>query len=102
MNSAYSDTPATWLDLAGICLSLLCAAHCLLMPVLITTLPLIGLGALVTERTEGVLVLIALIVAAGSLSLGIPFPPPSAGAAYAQGRDCYDAARTFCCSRWII
>jgi MerC mercury resistance protein len=97
MNSVYSDTPAIWLDLAGICLSLLSAAHCLLMPVLITTLPLIGLGALVTERTEGVLVLIALIMAAGSISLEISFPPPSAGAAYARGRDCYDAARTFCC-----
>ena len=64
------DTPATWLDPAGICLSLLCAVHCLFMPIFITTLPLVGLGFLANEQTEGFFVIVALTVAVGSISWG--------------------------------
>jgi ABC-type Mn2+/Zn2+ transport system ATPase subunit len=60
----------SWLDPAGIGLSLLCALHCLLAPLFITLLPLTGLGILADERTEVLLVFAALAVATASLAWG--------------------------------
>lgn len=70
MNSTSANAPTTWLDPTGISLSLLCAVHCLLMLVLITVLPLVGLGILANEQTERFFVIVALTVAAGSIFWG--------------------------------
>lgn len=54
-----------FVDNAGACLSFACAIHCLAMPFLIGVLPLIGLGFLVSESAEQVI-----IIAVGSLAIG--------------------------------
>lgn len=59
-----------WADPVGVCLSSLCAIHCLAGPLLVTTLPLAGLGFLIDERTELLFVLASLTLAAGSLAWG--------------------------------
>jgi hypothetical protein len=55
------------LDRLGAGASLVCAAHCAAMPLLIGLLPLVGLGFLAEERTEWALV--GLSIGIGSLSL---------------------------------
>lgn len=61
---------SSWADPAGICLSSLCALHCLAGPLLVTALPLAGFGFLVDERTELLFLLASLTLAAGSLAWG--------------------------------
>ncbi len=51
-------------DALGALLSLSCALHCLAMPLLVTILPLLGLGFLASERAE------LIIVGAAALALG--------------------------------
>ena len=58
-------------DTTGACLSVACAVHCLSMPLLITVLPLIGLGFLANERAEVVLITGAIGLAIGSLAWGV-------------------------------
>ena len=58
-------------DNTGACLSFACAIHCMAMPLLITILPLIGLGFLATERAELVLITGAIGLAIGSLAWGV-------------------------------
>lgn len=60
----------SWADPAGVCLSLACAMHCLAAPLLVTILPLAGVGILVDERTELFFVLASLLFAGGSLTWG--------------------------------
>jgi MerC mercury resistance protein len=50
------DSKAKHLDGAGIATSVLCAAHCLLAPLLVAMLPLVGLNFLLEETTEWMLV----------------------------------------------
>jgi MerC mercury resistance protein len=57
----------TSLDRLGTAASLACAAHCAAMPSLIGMFPLVGLGFLLNEQTE--LMLVGLSLAIGSLSL---------------------------------
>lgn len=58
-------------DNTGVCLSLACAIHCLAMPFLITIFPLIGLGFVVTEPAELVIVGGAVLLALFSLVWGV-------------------------------
>ncbi len=60
-----------FVDNTGACLSFACAIHCIAMPLLITVLPLIGLGFLANERAELVLITVAIVLAIGSLAWGI-------------------------------
>ncbi len=60
-----------FVDNTGACLSVACAIHCIAMPLLITILPLIGLGFLANERAELVLITGAIGLAIGSLAWGI-------------------------------
>ena len=60
-----------FVDNTGACLSFACAIHCMAMPLLITILPLIGLGFLTNERAEVVLITIAIGLAIGSLAWGV-------------------------------
>lgn len=50
------------LDKIGIGTSLLCAVHCILLPVLFTTLPLMGVEILENELLELVFILFSLII----------------------------------------
>ena len=58
-------------DTTGACLSVACAIHCLLMPLLVAVLPLIGLGFFATERAEVVLISGAIALAIASLAWGV-------------------------------
>ena len=59
------------LDRVGACVSAACALHCLLMPVVITFLPLIGIGFLAEGTFESVMIGVALAIASLSLAWGI-------------------------------
>ena len=58
------------LNAAGGAASLLCAIHCALMPLLVTLLPVIGLGFLATEPVEWALVAMSCALGVSSLRLG--------------------------------
>src|SRR4028118_1659554 len=58
------------LDSAGMTASLLCAAHCALLPIIVTLLPLVGLGFLAHEATEWMLLALAAALGISSLCLG--------------------------------
>ena len=58
------------LNATGAVASLLCAVHCALMPVLVTLLPLVGLGFLATEPVEWALVAMSGLLGMSSQRLG--------------------------------
>jgi len=58
------------LDRAGACLSVACAVHCMAMPLVVAFLPAMGLAILADERTELILVLSSVLLAATSLCWG--------------------------------
>ena len=58
------------LNAAGGAASLLCAVHCALMPMLVTLLPLVGLGFVATEPVEWALVGMSFALGVWSLRLG--------------------------------
>ena len=58
-------------DTTGACLSFACAVHCLATPLLVAVLPLIGLSFLIGERAEFVLIIMAAVLATGSLMWGV-------------------------------
>jgi hypothetical protein len=60
-----------YLDASGASMSTLCAVHCVLTPMVVTLLPVIGLGILADERTE--LALLALSASLGLASLGLGY-----------------------------
>lgn len=70
--SAAAETSHSplWLDQLGAGLSLACAIHCMLAPVLVAVLPMLGLGFLVDDMTEAVLLSLAAVLAVGSLCWG--------------------------------
>ena len=57
-------------DNVGACLSFACAIHCMATPLLIIALPLIGLGFLLGESVELVMIAAAVGLAVGSLTWG--------------------------------
>ena len=57
-------------DNAGALLSMACAVHCLAMPLVVTMLPLVGLGFLAGEPAEYAMVG-AVLLAAGSAVSGV-------------------------------
>ena len=58
------------LDKVGIGASLLCAIHCALLPVLFTTLPLMGVELLENEQVELGFILFSLVVGCFALYNG--------------------------------
>jgi hypothetical protein len=58
------------LDSMGATASLTCAAHCALMPMVVTLLPLVGLGFLANEKIEWLLVASSATLGLTSLCLG--------------------------------
>lgn len=59
-------------DNAGVFLSTACAIHCMAVPLLVTFLPLVGLGFLASEPAEFAIVG-AVLLAAGSVAAGVRF-----------------------------
>lgn len=57
-------------DNIGACLSFACAVHCMAAPLLITVLSLMGLGFILAESAELVMVVSAGGIAVGSLTWG--------------------------------
>ncbi|OKS87345.1 MerC domain-containing protein [Mucilaginibacter polytrichastri] len=56
------------MDVAGICVSILCAIHCALLPLVITLLPLIGLGFLANNYFEALIIAASLLIGYTSLT----------------------------------
>jgi hypothetical protein len=52
MATMDSSTANNWVGRVGAGLSIACAIHCLLMPLLVGVLPLVGMGFLADEATE--------------------------------------------------
>ena len=69
--SAAASLDLNKLDKAGAMASFLCAIHCAVMPLVITLLPLLGLGFLASEPVEWAL--LAASATLGSLSLCLGF-----------------------------
>jgi hypothetical protein len=57
------------LDRFGMTASTICAIHCAIVPVLITTLPLIGLGFLANPWVEWTMILLALMLGFSSIAI---------------------------------
>jgi cation diffusion facilitator family transporter len=70
--NAVASSSKTVEKIAGITagLSLLCAVHCLMLPLLVVVAPLIGVGFLVEESFEAALIASILILAGGTLFIG--------------------------------
>lgn len=56
-----------YLDKIGITASVICAIHCAFLPVLITVLPLAGIGFMAKSRTESLMILLSILIAGVSL-----------------------------------
>jgi hypothetical protein len=59
------------LDNAGMTASVLCAIHCAIVPILITVLPLAGLGFLANPLVEWSMIVFALVI--GTYAIGFSF-----------------------------
>jgi hypothetical protein len=70
MEAARSDKIIGKLDAVGACLSFACAVHCMLMPFIITLLPLIGLDILTHGSFDKIMFITTLSLASASLCWG--------------------------------
>jgi hypothetical protein len=69
-NESFVRNESGWLDMTGAIASWLCAVHCLLLPFLITLLPIAGLTFLLDESMERILIGVSVVLAALSLIPG--------------------------------
>lgn len=58
------------LDKAGMVASITCAVHCMIMPLVITLLPIFGLSLFATEQFEWILLIVSAILGITSLCFG--------------------------------
>ncbi|MEM7395415.1 MAG: MerC domain-containing protein [Verrucomicrobiota bacterium] len=58
------------LDICGVALSLICALHCIAMPLLVAVLPMLGLSFFLNHTAEKVFAISAVILASGSVCWG--------------------------------
>jgi hypothetical protein len=58
------------LDKAGMVASITCAVHCMIMPLVITLLPIFGLSLFATEEFEWILLMISAMLGITSLCFG--------------------------------
>lgn len=70
MAMAKTNTNSTWMSRLGAGLSVACAIHCALTPLLVGLLPLLGLTFLSEERTETWIVGVVVVLAIGSALWG--------------------------------
>lgn len=71
MTRPFTQLTLSRADRAGTCLSLLCAIQCIATPLLGPTLILAGMGFVVHDTTESLLVMASTGLAAGSLGRGL-------------------------------
>jgi hypothetical protein len=70
MPSPHFPRVRAWLDRVGATGSLVCAAHCALLPLLIALLPALGLSAWLGESFERAFVVFATLLGVSSLASG--------------------------------
>lgn len=58
------------LDKAGMIASITCAIHCMIMPLVITLVPIFGLSLFATEEFEWILLMISAMLGVASLCFG--------------------------------
>ena len=67
--------PRTWMDSLGTTVSIACAIQCTLFPLLISVIPLLGLGFLAGDGVEKVFIVNVHRFGCRQLQLGISTPP---------------------------
>jgi hypothetical protein len=70
MNQTPTSPSSARLDLVGTCVSLVCALHCLMLPFLVTVLPLAGAGVFLGGALEVLFIAASVALATGSLCWG--------------------------------
>jgi MerC mercury resistance protein len=70
MNQTTASPSHAHVDLVGTCASLVCALHCLTVPLLVTVLPLAGTGMLLGGSLEVLFIVASVALAIGSLCWG--------------------------------
>jgi MerC mercury resistance protein len=70
MSQSAGTASSPRIDLLGVCVSLVCAVHCLTVPFLVTVLPLAGAGVLLGGSLEILFVLASVVLATVSLCWG--------------------------------
>ncbi len=70
MNQTVTSPSSAHIDLVGTCLSMVCALHRLSVPLLVSVLPLAGVGVLLGGWLEVLFILASVALATGSLCWG--------------------------------
>jgi hypothetical protein len=70
MDKNNSLRAPTWVDSVGAAVSVACAIQCTVFPLLISVLPLLGLGFLAGDGVEKVFLGVSIALAGGSFGLG--------------------------------
>jgi hypothetical protein len=70
MKQTVASPLSARLDLVGTCMSLMCALHCLTVPLLVTVLPLAGAGVFLGGSLEVLFIAASVALATGSLCWG--------------------------------
>jgi MerC mercury resistance protein len=70
MNQTSVSPSRARIDLVGTCVSLVCALHCLTVPLLVTVLPLAGAGVVLGGSLEVLFIAASVALATGSLCWG--------------------------------
>jgi MerC mercury resistance protein len=70
MKQTAASPSSARLDLVGTCVSLMCALHCLTVPLLVTVLPLAGAGVFLGGSLEVLFLAASVALATGSLCWG--------------------------------
>jgi hypothetical protein len=70
MKQTTASASSARLDLVGTCVSLMCALHCLTVPLLVTVLPLAGAGVFLGGSLEVLFIAASVALATGSLCWG--------------------------------
>jgi hypothetical protein len=67
MNQTSVSPSRARIDLVGTCVSLVCALHCLTVPLPVTVLPLAGTGRVLGGSLEVLFIAASVVLATGSL-----------------------------------
>jgi MerC mercury resistance protein len=70
MNQTGISASSTRIDLVGTCVSLVCAVHCLTVPLLVTVLPVAGVGVVLGGSLEILFSVASVVLATVSLCWG--------------------------------
>jgi hypothetical protein len=70
MSQTGVSASSTRIDLVGTCVSVVCAVHCLTAPLLVTVLPLAGVGVLLGGSLEILFIVASVVLATVSLCWG--------------------------------